>query len=27
MDIEHCGLSWNLEVSIEQEKNKWIDIM
>ena len=20
MDIEHCGLSWNLEVSIEQEK-------
>ncbi len=22
MDIEHCGLSWNLEVSIEQEKNK-----
>ena len=20
MGIEHCGLSWNLEVSIEQEK-------
>ena len=20
MDIEHCGLSWNLKVSIDQEK-------
>ena len=20
MDIEHCGLSWNLDVSIDQEK-------